>query len=286
MRKLKKTIYFFLIILVSSMSIVIYRNISKGNEQNPQEKAFSEIQYIETNLVSLLNDLNNIDSRNYSISITEIRKQNNNENSESQNSSSNTTTSESVNSDSVEEKYDLIQNGILTASRDINWNDIKGKIEILYSSIPEITLDLYNLNINQNDILQFNKEFDNLTEIVRNEKKEESLTQLSKIYDFMPKFVKNITDDEVYKTTIESKSNIIRAYSKIDIQNWQDISNDVKQALDIYSKLLTNNDSKNSKQNISKIYVMLGELQSSSNNKNQSAFLIKYRNILEEMNNI
>ncbi len=286
MKKLKKTIYFFLIILVSSMSIVIYRNISKGNEQNPKEKAFSEIQYIETNLVSLLNDLNNIDSRNYSISITEIRKQNNNENSESQNSSSNTTTSESVNSDSVEEKYDLIQNGILTTSRDINWNDIKGKIEILYSSIPEITLDLYNLNINQNDILQFNKEFDNLTEIVRNEKKEESLTQLSKIYDFMPKFVKNITDDEVYKTTIESKSNIIRAYSKIDIQNWQDISNDVKQALDIYSKLLTNNDSKNSKQNISKIYVMLGELQSSSNNKNQSAFLIKYRNILEEMNNI
>ena len=290
MKKYKKFIYIFVIILVSSMSIIIYRNISKGNEQDPKEKAFSELKYVEVSLIDLLNELNNISANNYNISITEINKKD--ENNKKQNSNTNTTTSEtdsskdSTNTDTVEEKYDLIQNGILNTSRDINWSDIKGKIESLYSSMPVITIDLYGMNINQNDILQFNKEFDNLTEIVKDENKENALIQLSKIYDFIPKFAQNITDDNVYKMTIDAKSNIVKAYSKLDVENWSDISNDLKRSLDSYSKLLTNGNENNTKQNISKIYVMLGELQSSANEQNKSAFLIKYKNILEEMNNI
>ncbi len=294
MKKFKSIIYIFVIVTVAILSIVIYRNISKENEEEPKEKIFSEIKYMETKIISLLNELNNIETRNYSISISEISKnkeEQNNTNSQNQTSGTNNSSSGSNNSNTTSdedgEKYDLIPNGILTNSNQIDWQDIKGKIETFYSSIPTITLDLYSLNVNQNDILQFNKEFDNLTEIAKAEDKEKTLIQLSKLYEYMPKFLQSVTDDETYRTTIEAKLGVIKAYSQIDSGNWKEISGNVKQAIDRYSKILTNANTDTTKQqNINKVYVMLGELQSSANEQNNSAFLIKYKNILEEMDNV
>mgnify|MGYP004640057895 FL=1 len=55
----------------------------------------------------------------------------------------------------------------------------------------------------------------------------------------------------------------------------------------MYSKLLSNTKLDSSKQyNISKIYVMINELQNAVEVQNESVFLIKYKNILEEMNSI
>ena len=85
-------------------------------------------------------------------------------NSQNENQSSNT----SNDSETKQQKeYSLKRNAILTNNEEINWDDIKNKIEIVYSSIPTITLDLYKYNINQDDILNFNKEFDNLTVIIK-----------------------------------------------------------------------------------------------------------------------
>ena len=101
----------------------------------------------------------------------------------------------------------------------------------------------------------------------------------------MPKFAQSIYDDDLRKTIIETKSNILKAYSKLDTDNWNDISNDIKQASNSYSKLLTNPNIDKSKQyDISKIYVMINELQNAVQVQDKQIFLIKYKNIIEEMN--
>ena len=157
----------------------------------------------------------------------------------------------------------------------------------MYSSIPTITLDLYKLDIAKEDILGFNKEFDNLTIVVNQNKKEETLNQLSKLYDYIPKFIENTTKDEVKKVTIETKANIFKAYSKLDSKDWTQISKDVKQAVDVYSKLLSNTNIDSNKQYIiSKTYVMINELQNAVEVKDEAVFLIKYKNILEEIDNL
>lgn len=69
------------------------------------------------------------------------------------------------------QKFELEAKGVLTNSDEINWDYIKSEIEILYSSLPTITLDLYKSNVNQENVLSFNKEFDNLTIVTKNEKK-------------------------------------------------------------------------------------------------------------------
>ena len=186
-----------------------------------------------------------------------------------------------------QKNFELESNEILISEGEqINWDNIKIEIENLYDDLPSITMDLYQIsNMNQEDILNFNKEYDNLTTVVKKEDKQATLQQVSKVYDFLPKFLRNLGQDELYTISVETKANIFKAYSKLDDDNWEEISNDVKQGIDSYSKLLTNTNIQKQKQsNISKGYIMINELQNAVNMKDKEVFLIKYKNLLEEIN--
>ena len=122
-------------------------------------------------------------------------------------------------SSETSKKFDLEPIGVLSTSQDIKWENVKNEIEILYSSIPTITLDLYQLNVSQEDVLGFNKEFDILTTVAKDENKEETLNSLSKLYEYIPKFLQNATDDEVKKAIADTKKDIFKGYSKLDSKN-------------------------------------------------------------------
>lgn len=308
MKKYKKFAYIFLILIIVVLSFTVYATVSKDTDKIEKEKRIAEFEYLESEIVDIFNELNNIQMSNYNVSVNNITSQTKKEDEGKSNSDSeknqqggqqsgasssnsqneNQSSNKSNDSETKQQKeYTLKRNAILTNNEEINWDDIKNKIEIVYSSIPTITLDLYKYNINQDDILNFNKEFDNLTVIIKQNNKEESLIQLSKLYDFMPKFAQSIYDDDLRKTIIETKTNILKAYSKLDTDNWNDISNDIKQASNTYSKLLTSTNIDQSKQyTISKIYVMINELQNAVQVKDKEIFLIKYKNIIEEMNSL
>lgn len=185
------------------------------------------------------------------------------------------------------QKFELEAKGVLTNSDEINWDYIKSEIEILYSSLPTITLDLYKSNVNQENVLSFNKEFDNLTIVTKNEKKEETLNSLSKLYEYLIGFIENSENYKTKKDILESKLYILKAYAKLDSKNWVEIGNNTKQSIDIYSRLLSNTNLDANKQySISKVYVMINELQNAVEVQDESVFLIKYKNILEEMNSL
>lgn len=304
MKKYKKIAYLLLVITIAILSVAIYANANKKDEESEKNKKFSEVEFLETKLLNLVNEMNNIQTRNYDISANKISSQadnqknsnesqendqNSNSQSEDSNKEANSYNSEitSDEQNKSSQKFDLVEKRILTSTEDINWKDVKNEIEILYSSIPTITLDLYQLNTNQQEILNFNKEFDNLTMVVKEENKEKTLNELSKLYDYMPKFMENSTEDQLQKIVVETKASIIRAYSKLDAKNWEEISNDIKEAIDVYSKLLTDTNIDSNKQySISKIYIMMNELQNAIQIQDESIFLIKYKNIIEEMNTL
>ena len=309
MKIYKKIAYVLLAIIIITSSTVIYNKIRSKDEKDSGDKATSEIEFLESKLVDLLNDMNNIETRNYNISVSEISKQSKEQKSQNSSSQSGGTQSDSSsssqqsssgggesstsvsNSTSSQEqdaqKFDLKENGVLTNSDEINWEKVKGQVETLYSSLPTITLDLYQLDINKEDILGFNKEFDNLTVVVKEEKKEETLGELAKLYNYMPKFIDKTEDSGFEKIILDTKTYIFNAYSKLDSKNWQEISNEVRKAIDTYSQLLTNPNVDKSKQySMSKVYVMINELQNAVEIKDETVFLIKYKNILEEINNL
>ena len=314
MKNIKRIGYIVVLVILIVLSLTIYTNANKGDQQDQKEKTFAEIKFIETKIANVLNSMNNLQARNYSLVTSEMSKETTEKSNSDNNSSnsggsgstsggeeggkqaessskegdSNSESGDSASSDGQKnKKFELKSNGVLTENKDINWEIVKSEIESLYVSLPTITMDLYELNLNQEDILGFNREYDNLTKVVKEENKEQTLAELAKVYEYLPKFLRGSGQDPLYTTLIETKLNIFKAYSKLDGGNWQEISNDVKSAIDTYSKLLTNTEIEAQKQySVSKGYIMLNELQSASNLKDHAVFLIKYKNLLEEFNNI
>ena len=310
MKKYKKFLFFFLILVIIILSFFLYNSISNENKDDGKEKALSEIEYLENKLELLFNKLNNIENNNYSLSVKKIEEssssqsgsENNNENSgessgssEEQSNSSNSeeesgnssnSSSDSKGNDGNNEEYNLEQSGILTNNNNnIDWKSIKLEVESLYSEVATITLDLYSLGISREDVLGFNQELDDLTISVKEENKENTLSNLSKLYDYIPKYLKSVTNDEIFIGKIDTKNNLFKAYSILDSKNWQEIGNNVTNTINSFSNNLLNKQT-DKQYIINKIYIMLNELQSAVNKQDDSIFLIKYKNILEEINNL
>lgn len=312
MKNYKRISYVILIIIILILSFTIYKVYGKNNEkEDSKEKTLSEIKHLESNFLEIFNELNNIKTENYKISFSEIKKQNSS-NSGSQSSSGSSGNSEgssesessessgqsessessggSSNNKSSEDskKYELKEEGILTGNSEVDWNNIKNQVENVYTSSSEITLDLYQININQQDIVNFNSEYDNLTKAVKEENKENTLSELSKLYDYLPKFIENCTDSENEKAIIKIKNNIFKGYSILDSNDWNSISNYISQAIQETTRMLTNvsNQKDNKQYSINKAYISMNELQNAVNLKDKEIFLIKYKNLLEELQNI
>ena len=313
LKNLKRIGYIILIVIIAVLGFVIYSNANKGEENNQQEKVLSEIKYVESKLVQLFNEMNKIESRNYSISIGEISKDNNSNQSSGQSdgqssgqsssesgagggeggtssgeqSSSSGNSNSSSNTDQDKKKYELQLSGVLTNKEDINWDYVKGEIENLYTSIATITLDLYQIGANQDNILAFNQQIDNLSVVVKDENKELTLSELSNLYTNLSNITQSLEGNETYKIVVRIKENIFKAYSKLDAGKWDEITNDINNAISTYSELLT--DTSNGIDNqyeVNKGYILINEMQNAVKLQDVSVFLIKYKNLLEELNSI
>ena len=308
-KKILLGVILILIIIASVFGASFIKFKSKNNKWNDdKEKTVSEVRYLETKLTSLLNAINNIKYENYKVMSSKIDETESSSNStkssgrsdsshmnsgESKSKTSSQSSGESDSEQTGEEKessqtkYTLEKTSTLSnSSKEINWDKIKSEVEILYSVIPTTTLDLYSLNIDQNEILQFNKDFDNLTSSVKNEDKEKTLERLSKLYGYLPKYLEKIYENETYTNIVKTKSYVVSAYSIVDTENWNQISEYVKKAIESYSSVLNNITTDSKTYNVNKGYILLNELQNAVNMKDKEIFLIKYKNLLEEFNSI
>ncbi len=151
-----------------------------------EEKISAELSYLDTKLVAMLNKINGISYENYAIKADEIttESQSGGGSGESQSSSGSSSNEEGGQSNSSSEgtssqnsssesgsgkdskssvKYSMEGNEILLKNRTPDWNTVKAEIEKLYCSWSTIMLDLYKVNINNQDILSFNTDLDDAT---------------------------------------------------------------------------------------------------------------------------
>lgn len=303
MKNIRRIAYIVLILIIAILSFTVYTNANKDNPNVQKEKTFTEIKYVESKLMNLINTMNNIKVKNYNIEVGNLSKEATEQ--ATQNSSSSGQDSQGDSSGEGEQssqgegqetnqqdeqnqkKFDLKLSGVLTNNEEINWDYVKNEVELLYTSIPTITLDMYQLQINKDDILNFNQELDNLAIVAKDENKEETLAELTKMYEYIPKFYESTADETWYKTVADTKVNIFKAYSKLDNQDWTEIENDVKNAINEYAKLMSETNINEQKQySINKCYIMINELQNAVNSQDVSVFLMKYKNLIEEIDNL
>lgn len=289
MENFKKIAYLILITVVIILSYIVYSNanINENSNVDINDKVLSEIKYIETTLVDIINDMYNLNDENYEVLANDITVDNNDSSEEQSNQEDEN--EEDVDNQEISSniEYELINNSTILASEEIDWESAKQTIELIYTSIPTIILDLYEIGISSENITEFNNLLDELTININSQNKQDVMYKIADIYKYIPVFLENTNESYVDKKIIEAKLNIIISFSKLESNNWEEINIYIQKADDILYELMLKNDLEENDVNlINKLYIMINELQNTVNLQDENIFLIKYKNLVDEMENI
>lgn len=303
---MKKTIkQIMLYLFISSILLFSLAGCSQTEDgELLKEKIDKEIDYLDTRLLEMLNKTNGISFKNYAISAEQVNqeqstksdsksegtseeKSNSSSQGESQSSNSNSTSSSGEKSDKNYMNYKMELNTVLTSDKTPDWKTLSPSIETLYSSWSTIVLDLYKININSDDILNFEKDLDITAQAIKKQDKNATLTSLAKLYSYLPKYLNSFSADTTKTNIIKTKSSVLNAYAIIEQNKPDEVKKEITNAEQAYMPIINNIEANQHKQfNINKAYILLKELQSAIDIHDTDIFYIKYRNLIEELNMI
>lgn len=302
-------IIFSIAILIIFVAYIVTstNNYIKSNSKKINEKTEEEIKQLEEKLVGMINSLNNISFTNTVLKQTSEKSSSTNSDNNSSNNSSDSSSNDSNsgqnsqssgssdnNSNSISSKteeqvkYEIQKNDILLIDlSDIDWKYIKANTESIYNLWANLIVDLHELNVNNQDILNFSNTLDQVTLSVKQENKYASVTNLVSLYSYLPTYVNQFSNNENEKNLFLTKNCVLNTYALIEQQNWDEMKKQTASAIEYFSNIMNNieNNERQNKNKITKIYVLLNELYSSIDLKDKELYYIKYRNVMEELIN-
>ena len=296
-----------IVIIFVAYIVTSTNNYIKSNSKKINEKTEEEIKQLEEKLVGMINSLNNISFTNTVLKQTSEKSSSTNSNNNSFNNSSDNSSKDSNNeqnsqssgnsdndsnsiSSKTEEqvKYEIQKNDILLIDlSNIDWEYIKANTESIYNLWANLIIDLHELNVNNQDILNFSNTLDQVTLSVKQENKYASVTNLVSLYSYLPTYVNQFSNNENEKNLFLTKNCVLNTYALIEQQNWDEMKKQTASAIEYFSNIMNNieNNERQNKNKITKIYVLLNELYSSIDLKDKELYYIKYRNVMEELIN-
>lgn len=298
----KITILIFLI-----FTVFLLTGCSNDDSDDLKTKVVSELDYIDTITIGMLNKLNNISYENYSIissqvqlSSEEEKAKTGEENSQSSSgenagqSSKTGTGSSEENAETGGDSKNTINTTTMVADTelnknrdDIDWTEIKKEVEQLDESWSIIVLDLYTLNAKNDTILGFSDKINTAMTAIKSEDKQKSLTALADLYSSIPQFLQEIDADKNMQKLKQTQSYVIDAYVLANDMNNTNIDKNITQAITVYSEVMSDIDyTKDKTEKTNKAYVLLNELANSLTEKDSDVFYIKYKNFMKEIESI
>lgn len=308
---MKKYITIIIILIIIITSIIFFFISNNSNEEETLlYKTENEIEYIEENIIAMMNKLNQITFSNTVLieEKTENTKSGKSENNaqnqnteqsnkqgsdnQKQGQSGNNSNSSSSESSSQNEqntatiKYEIRDDSILTTNtNNIDWETIKYNTENMHSMWSTLLIDLYSLNVNQDDILNFSSILDQITINSKEEDKVTLLNNLASLYSFLPKYKEQIYKEDNSKINIDyAKACVLNSYALSEQNKWDDVKAQTSKSVNYFTNIMNSvyvNRENQSK--ITKAYVLLNELNNSVRLNDKEVFLIKYKNAMEEL---
>ncbi len=288
---MKQVLKNILCILLSIILLFILTGC-KDKEENGslEEKIKSEIEYLDSKIVGMLNKLNNISYQNYKITTEKIELNESSGQEGEQSSStqkgteSNTSSGGETSQNKTINQSEMDHSSILgDNTQNINWTEIKSDIELLHDTWSTIIIDLTQRGINNKYMEEFSKLLDNTTVDIKEENKKESLIGLTDMYSYLTKFLEN-EGDNIQKNIKNVKMHIIKAYSLVESENWEQMGTEVNEAIRYYNNIINQtNYAKENSFKVEKTSISLKELQNSLTVKDKNVFYIKYRNLMEQL---
>ncbi|MBQ6992786.1 MAG: hypothetical protein IJN50_07840 [Clostridia bacterium] len=300
MAKFRKTIYILILVISIFLLSGCDDNQLENDYSDTKEKVIEEMRYLDTRIVDILNSLNNITLENYSVSSKEITTttqstQGSGQDSEGKSETSTTnaqgssSSSSSTENSSKDEKISVSEMEreavILTDVNDVDWKNIKNQIELINSFWAIIAIDLYSFNVNNEDITGFNTALDKAILSIKEENKEEALTNLTEMYSYIPRYLKAISAENSIQNIYQTKEHILRAYSLVEKNDWGTITTSVNEARNSFNNIMSDTGYTNkNKYKVDKAYILINDLISAIPNNDATIFYMKYKNVIQALN--
>lgn len=269
-----------LILIFSLTGCSLKQNYS---EEDITQKVNSEIDYLDTQLLGMLNKLNNISFQKYLVipdKVTEDSTSTSSENDEqsssqesnssgegessgSDQSSESDSSSTGESSSSASEtsiKYSMQPNNILNRTDVVQWENFNTDIENLYNAWSTITIDLYKKEVDNNLVLNFSSDLQTALNSIKAQDKNSTLINLAKIYSYVPRFSSIVNGENLKTSVLKTKASLINAYSVVEQDNWQKVQSDLVTTEQNYMPVLNSIISNPNKEyNINKAYILIKE---------------------------
>ena len=268
-KKIIKNLILILFITIMIFSLTGCSN-QKTDEEQLREKNISEIQYIDNYILLMLNNINNIDLKQYNTKI---------ENTENLNE----VLKEEENSKSNNVQYSMMQTTILNSDKTTNWQNLKIQIENLNKIWPSIIVDLYKANIENNKLTEFSDLLNICIKNIKDENRVETLKNLSRLYEYVPIYLEKIVEDNQKFEIAKTKVDVIKAYVNINLENWEELTKNLENAIKNFEPIVNNVSEVEKEYNVKKAYVLLQEFKNSINTKDKEILFSKYKNLMEEL---
>lgn len=305
----KNKIVFPVLVILSVIVITLSGCNNDTKNEDMKSKIERELDYLDTQIISILNDLNNISLQNYTVTPEEITlgedgssggsssggsssQSGGSSEGSAQGSEQKQSTSQSQSaSDTKESKITIMkmepENVLSSDENDIDWNSIKNNIQTINESWGVVILDLSNMNVDNNDILNFSSTLDDCILSIKDEKKVDTLTNIAKLYSFIPKFERGISAENSTQNIKQVKSYIINAYSLVEKDDWTAIGNNITECEKTFKNITNDMEyMKDKEYKVNRTYVLIKELQNSLTYKDKKLFYVKYKNVMESINTL
>lgn len=282
------------IILSLFGSYYIYSsNNSQDNIDTLKSKADEEITYLDTTIISMMNKFHNITYANYKIVeedvSTESQSQQSNSSSSGQggqssgNSGGDQSNSQSASNTITNMNMDY-SSILVNPNKKIEWNEIKKETEKMYNTWTTVLIDLNALNVNKDNLLKYNATLDTVTQSLEKEDSKASLIGLADLYSLLASYLKEYSSDNQKNNLMNTKSSVLYAYALAEDDKWDDMKNSIKKAQSAYNNVLNSGvQTQNNMSNINKAYILLNELEKSTDTKDKNIFYINYKNLMQEL---
>lgn len=279
---MKKNVLIFLIIILLSLT-------GCGQKKNnSKEKIEKELEYMSTQIFDLGNALNNITLDNYELVPKKIEISQENNGSDSSKSEGSSGSSQGGEKSEVIASTEMKNSSILgedIQNPKIEWDKIKTEIELVNNTWTIVSLDLKNEKIADKDILEFNEILNKAIISIKNENKEETLENISKLYGYIPGFMSDIEGNNYNIIVKKTKNELLKAYTDVSKNNWDFVYNYINNAENFFNDIFAEEEEiKNKEFKIKKVQNLIQILKESVETKDIEVFLIHYKLLIENIN--
>lgn len=182
------------------------------------------------------------------------------------------------NTNLIIEKY---LNGDYLENEVINWKKIKNDFNEISNSSSIIILDLSSLQIENNNILEFENKINEINSAIENESEIDFLRALKDFYKQISNYLNTILpDNNILYKEIEVKSYLFESLYYCMIDEYDFGLNSIETAENLYDNLMNNVDYlRENSYKVNRVYIAIQEMKLCVQNQEKENVISKYINI-------